>query len=65
MHRVQHFLGRFERKPAGYEIGFEGIEAVLQGHGKSPFFVLAPANLVHLPIKGYTAFANNIYLDFK
>src|SRR5271155_639650 len=37
MHDVHHLLGRLQcRKPAGFEIGFEGIEAVLQGHGNSP-----------------------------
>ena len=65
IHRVQHLLGRLERKPAGFEIGFEGIEAVLQGHGKSPLVGVGPRNLAHLQKKGYTAFTDIIYLEFK
>ena len=68
-HGVQHFLGRLALPFAGDEIGFEGIEAVLQGrvlqsHWKSPS-VGWPAKLAHLPIKGYTANTDMIYLYYK
>ena len=31
-HRVELLRGRLQRKPAALEIGFEGVQAILQGH---------------------------------
>jgi hypothetical protein len=65
VHQVQGFRARLELKAAGLKIGFEGVEAILQGYGKSPLLGCGPENLVHLPRMGYTASVKIIYLEYK
>ena len=75
MHQVQHLPGRLEGKSAGFEVGFEGVEAVLAEpdlEGPSlpgPWEIsvdwVGPQHLVHLQEKGYTANMDNIYPRYK
>src|SRR5438445_3020015 len=41
VHRLQRFPAGFQRKAAGFEIGLEGVEVVLQDHGILRWFKLA------------------------
>jgi hypothetical protein len=65
VHAVQHLLGRLAQPLAGYEIGFEGIEAILQGHEKLRWFWLARNIWLISRAKGYTGSSDNIYLEYK
>src|SRR6202000_72850 len=55
LHQLQALPGRFEGELAAGEIGFESIEAILQGHGRSPLGSIWSLYLAHLSVKGYTA----------
>ena len=65
MHDVEYLPAGLERQAAAFEIGFEGIELVLQGHGETPSIAVGPAYLDHLEAEGYTARPEKIYLESK
>ena len=61
--------GRFERESSRFEIGFQGIETILQAHGVLRSGVGAPrfavAKVAYSLEKGYTVLVNIIYLPGK
>jgi hypothetical protein len=65
VHGVERFLRRLQRKAAAFEIGFEGIELVLKGHGETPLVAVGSLHLAHLPAKEYIVRMENIYLYCK